>query len=1514
MNRKALFSILLVYLFVFPLVGEPVIATPGNISGMNIFVAKFAEPSEIPVGPACFSKALSPQEAQNVIDLLKSGYTGKEIKGNTLPDTDRKSLDKNKIVVQDPNNEEKAVKVSVPNKKFKPEEASPFLNSILKGPFAFGVVLEDSLRAGVCKDPDLPACSLTNKSLKYRNSGSGIVADLKPMKEAIGDIYSKWFSGEKDLNGLSKVENEAIREAMREATDETQVKSAKRLETILIPNSILSDWFEAKMQTNCMNDACVISTYSLFDKYFNSWMSSEMAVSTFGPSLLYQTRKLFNWTGARGYFSGVREKYQELLDKIRAKLIQPESFFYNSLIKKINTRLDKYEGWREWWLKSVGGSADGTGYYIFKTEEFQHWIGEAAAPKGFFSTINTLEKKAEFVRMLKDMRALMRAGLADVRSARQEYVKAYNAALSAGIEEPLKDPFVREKYLNYGKKMITYMDNYYDEGLGADYIEWVARYNNVGLFDKGVRTYAPDGSSEIIDLFRDHRNVRQILLKLRDDGTFKDFEKSIDRYSSVFESRGDNLVLYTLDPNQITSSQGLSWSNIKAAAPSGTKKRSFIRDDAGRAIPYNSSSATFIQNRLSTNAQVLEGNWKEYGEISPVDMISRIDNARTGTNANLKAGVNNIEQMLSTLKSRNWVSRRYWNALDKLFAQEDELVRSYFAFGGGARLTALPFGYWWAKKGFGEEGLSMYMLPETWHDLKFSLGDHPIYDYAYIDFFANEGSDQGDLFIQILNKLPWKLVLDELSEKYNPVKNLYDALTKNELRSETENLAFYLTGDNECVNCTMVVRSQNMEDFRPFFFAGNRKIDSYIIEDTFTENAKNKGQTLIAFASHTNLVGKSGGKEGEPIDLAKTIEGKTKQKTCKEAVENLEFAGVKFGKIYNAITPDFKNKSAGIGFMLGGLESITYGAFFWAGMFSTIAIQVAVAPQLSDCVDTEQGYYAHYFAPVKETKNKQSNSVEKSTEKVSNAIKDFKEKFVESFKSDSSNPVNQVAENLGNQLDNLVGNAKDNDLVQANLKLQGMSSGQLFSRELFYVWCGEGCEIDAASYKQQGSEKVTGVNGSEVGIDFAKGEINENGNKPIVSSPDNVRLTNTNLNIPAIEIPYTVTEACLKNTDNIVFEISAQGNVKVLDKELLDCLQKGVLDQTGLAFTSDILNDVFGKLDVIVTDTYPNITPFGDRIIAEGVPRKVVEGKNAKITISANKDVNLNTPSGKPFFAGKLQSLHFVNGSIVVKPNGCFLTWLKHHEKGILNKDDVMGLNTKVRREMNEETGCEDPVIDFKILADPNSDLKIAKVESFNKALEKVGPFTVFETPTKRYIISAEKGPDGKCRDHLRVIDKETGKVTDYVGEITQTPNGLAIRTDDGQTHSIDFGEKDGAPTISFDKGKPETLISAQGKNGSFYYDPEKGLWFAENAQLLPLIEAFREGIAAKVAPNGEVTATAQGNVLNVDLGKKDQQLLDLPSLPEAKYLILLLFIALIATFYISSTKKRQNKKTKLKS
>jgi len=132
--------------------------------------------------------------------------------------------------------------------------------------------------------------------------------------------------------------------------------------------------------------------------------------------------------------------------------------------------------------------------------------------------------------------------------------------------------------------------------------------------------------------------------------------------------------------------------------------------------------------------------------------------------------------------------------------------------------------------------------------------------------------------------------------------------------------------------------------------------------------------------------------------------------------------------------------------------------------------------------------------------------------------------------------------------------------------------------------------------------------------------------------------------------------------------------------------------------------------------------------------------------------------------------------------------WLKHHEAGILEQNDVTDLDAELTTVTNPLTDCEEPALNLKVEGNPDSPLIQNKIDQFNTSLEKMGPFQVFDTTTKTFIFYSEL-KDGECVDRIKIIDKETGKVYDEaITSITQTPDGnIIVKTADGQTMNSSF-------------------------------------------------------------------------------------------------------------------------------
>ncbi|MBI2444976.1 hypothetical protein HYV43_01155 [Candidatus Micrarchaeota archaeon] len=144
-----------------------------------------------------------------------------------------------------------------------------------------------------------------------------------------------------------------------------------------------------------------------------------------------------------------------------------------------------------------------------------------------------------------------------------------------------------------------------------------------------------------------------------------------------------------------------------------------------------------------------------------------------------------------------------------------------------------------------------------------------------------------------------------------------------------------------------------------------------------------------------------------------------------------------------------------------------------------------------------------------------------------------------------------------------------------------------------------------------------------------------------------------------------------------------------------------------------------------------------------------------------------------------------------------------------------------------------------------------------NTALDKIAGtegITSFETKDHIYYIT----PDGK----LRVIDKNTGKATDYTitGPITKDGNGnLVIPTEKGP-FKINLTNENGQPTLNAEgpDGLKEALalLAARGQNGMLTFNPSTGAINVYNGQDVPMNPAFAtQGIGY----SGNADGTSQG-------------------------------------------------------
>ncbi|MBS3063322.1 MAG: hypothetical protein J4203_05620 [Candidatus Diapherotrites archaeon] len=1439
---------------------------------------------------ACKTDSLSAQETQAIQELLREGVVGSELSAGTPKDKDRDKLDANQLIVTNPSQDENvAVAVKIPTQKVEPMAVGFLLNRTIAGPFAFGLSLQDSVRTARCESLT-GNCAVNAVNLQYRNSGAGVVADFKN----VANDFQEFMDGNRHFRNLTAEEDDTLRGYMSlEDRNEFQYKGGERKEMALIPNSILAEDFDARMQTNCMNSKCVINTYSLFDKYFNSWYSAQLVVGTAAPTLVAESRRLWAVGQTRGYLPKFEDfPFMQAIRKSR--LFQPSSWLTLTRMKAATKRIQD-AGYFESLVQPMTSwdpVNPAMGRYLSKSEVSYNWWGKLWAKDGLLTKVTSVEDQRAIVNYMNEARKFsksMKLLEDEAEDSMQQAIKQFGNG----------SPEHKAALVEYGRVASSNALEY-DDVLGYDWPdEWSHNNPNFSWRDFAMKDAL---TGKYRPFLQEHRYYREVMRKFRNDGHWANWNEALTDGSRM-ETRGRNLLIYEPKP----TGKEVGYVDVASLHNEIQKYETgefTVRLNDGTFIQLDHTTLPLIQEKASGQVPYYRMGWAEAQEITPEMFAADL----TGTRARYfraDRAARNSEEWYRDLLTKGYGGRRYTSILSKALQEEEDLLKTYFTLKGGFKWTAIPFAYNWAKRGLGSEDFSVYMLPDEWKDLLIYTKDAAIYKDAYIDFFANEGSDQGDIFNQVLQKLPWKFVYDEVSQKFNPLKDLYNAITRQELRSETENLAFFLHTQENCPGCLVSINPGNREappeqwEFSPYFYL-NERANSYFLEDLQTQRAREKGQTLIAFAHHTNLKGKTGDIDGGTIDLVKAKKDET---TCSQVISK-NFFGLGKDSLFG---------ESRIGLALGTMETLSYFTFFWAGVFVSAVQQIVLAPILQDCVDDEEGYYIHYFAPTASEKKKDAASEnELSTEKVAHKIDEFKDKYLDALKSDTNSFTREAFDEIGDQVSDFVEKGLKYDILQATLALKTEAQGQLHGSKLFSFWCGKGCEILPSEYIMDGKKIVKDdKTGAALEFDFEKGKLSytdkDGKTRDLVTSEDHVRLEETNTKIPAEEIPQTITKVTVPDNNKLLLEVNVDGMAYVKLDNVLDCIQKGVEEQTGLGLSSNNLYDAFGRVQLVVSDSHPVIKPVKDsrepRIIAEGTPRKIAEGADARLEVytpvPGSKLLPVKLPQssdGLPSL-GNLKSIQFENGSITYKTTtGELLVYLKHHKQAVLEQNDVAGLKAKLETTQNPETGCEEPAVQFEVQGNPDSDRAMAAAANFNKSLDKLGPFQVFETEEHRYILYADKD----CKQHLKVIDKKTGKAQDFVGKAIQTPDGLKFVTDDGKEHTLKFSEKDGVPQIQFDKEKPETLKAAQGRNGAFYYDPETGLWYAENGQLIPLLEAFKQnGINVQGRDDGSATAKAEGNVLNVSLGDKGTggSLLNLPSLPEEPLALALFVLGLLAVF-----------------
>lgn len=1547
-----------------------------------------ATPTPTPSVPSrqsfsCNMSSMTPAEAQKILDLVREGMLGETIGSGTKPNPNREELSTPTVLIPAPGKSDEFVKMDVPARKIKPYEVAHVLNDWFRGPYAFGLVLTDTLRVGRCEMPDLNACALTERRLRLRNSGEGIAANFKPLLDFIKRRVP--FMKNKDLEDLSDEDYAKLREALgykggvedlkmqlnlledapvdqfgnlstdpeqdtytmkcnstaefgpikkpgayaveveltaencvscrktayfsvsdkpraysetlaeerpsesmqpsEEAsapsildvsvsdasittkvsvtvtctTDDevkvnfvktAEVKNYRRLLSKIIPNSIMASNFSAYMLTTCNGSDCIISVYSMFDKYYNAWFSAEMVISMGVPTLLHRARKLFVLGSSSKIFPWTISD-SKIAQWFRRKFATPDKFYGRYRAARIVRRAYKYPKLGEIKSKLFEPTEWTGGYLAMKGNSFRTWM--TGDFQKFTAELKDPKLQENLIKMVRDMKGFMKTQKALWDAAEKEYLDVVKKYGYGSIQEI-------QARVDYGRKISKLMLDY-DAHLSFDVVEWWMRDESSGLYKYALKR---KGADDYFLVAADSANLQTAMEKYIKDGHWGGPWRVANERGVELETTGMRLNLY--EPSPFGRKVGeVSIKDIEKYPAKYREK--FVKLDNGELVKIDDATIPLIKEHLAGKAELYDAGWEKSLELTPEEFATKLI-YNTRLNSNLRHfTVSNLEAMERTLIDKGFLKRRYANLLDRAMSRQDELIKDYAYPKGGAKWTAYTYAYWWGKRGMGMQEVSGYMLANQYKRISWPVGSARIYEDAYIDFFSNEGSDEGDIFKQVINNLPWEWVYQNVAvvagQWFKPVQETYYSVTGRKMRTRVENLAFYATTPADCEGCGVAISSTpDLRFFEPNFVA-TREFSSHILEDVVSEDAKLRGTTLITFSHHTDIAGELVGEESSKgtISLTEAIKNKT---TCRDKVEShLLSLGLKGKDIY------------AVGGILALGESLSYFLFGYGAIFGTLVQQILVAPAFQDCVDADEGYFTHVFAPSKLIKPKKGPA-ELSTEKVQEAVVTAFDKLKAMFESEGGGYTAEAAKKLDEEVRRFVKGAEQTDLVQANVHTRGFTSGRLKGEMLFSFWFKG--ESTPAAYKTKGKKVITGKDGdTAIIIDWETGKVyaikDVNGEKVvelITDNPDIARLASTNTAIPAEELPQRYTLLGLTDATKEIMYMDVRSDMYVTDVAVWNCIRQAVKFQTGLELTSRNLTTAFGKVQAVVTDTHPTIKAWPEqrKIIAEGTPRRMVQGENVKLSILANRSVKLVDSSGTQKPVGLLQSIQFEHGVMVYKPDTHeLIIWLKRHAGAVLDQGDVQQLYPKKAETVNPLTNCPEPAIDLEAIPIAGSDVKAYRVEQFNKSLAEMGPFQVLETTKHRFVFFS-KLENGECVPYFKVINKDTGESYEApIKSMIVTPEGIKITDGNGREHMLRFLADNGVPKIAYNNLAPELFTHAQGRNGSFWYDPEKGKWYAENSQLLPLIEAIKNGLLTTADEKGRVLSKAGDNILNVQAG-----------------------------------------------
>ncbi|MBI5884725.1 hypothetical protein HZB89_01360, partial [archaeon] len=308
-------------MFLAEIFALPVFAAQSFSSGNEVESNEAETELFLQAAGSCRTESLSAEEVQKLWDeVLFKGFRGQEFSSTDEAQAYREKLANDKLLISD-QQKQLVLEQEMPSQAIQPNEVAFMLGKDIQGAFAFGTELDDSIRLGKCPEGS-KYCALDGTGTQYRNSDQGFFKNLS--KITTGNVEDK-------LKKLAASDVQEAKEGLKETdTNSTELYSVQKTQGKQLSNSVLVDFFNARLTTNCADDSCTILTYSLFDKMFNFGLSISMIATSFGPTFIDTTKRAFNFKGLN---------LKSALNKYYAKNKPSVNFYNPGLIEGINRDL-----------------------------------------------------------------------------------------------------------------------------------------------------------------------------------------------------------------------------------------------------------------------------------------------------------------------------------------------------------------------------------------------------------------------------------------------------------------------------------------------------------------------------------------------------------------------------------------------------------------------------------------------------------------------------------------------------------------------------------------------------------------------------------------------------------------------------------------------------------------------------------------------------------------------------------------------------------------------------------------------------------------------------------------------------------------------------------------------------------------------------------------------------------------------------------------------------------------------